>query len=31
MQGTATVSLADGGVSVDDCALVPAVRTTAGQ
>ena len=31
MQGTATVSLADGSVSVDDCALVPAVRTTAGQ
>jgi len=30
MQGTATVSLADGSVSVDDCALVPAVRTTAG-
>jgi hypothetical protein len=31
MQGTATVTLADGSVSVDDCALVPAVRTTAGQ
>jgi hypothetical protein len=31
MQGTATVSLSDGSVSVDDCALVPAVRTTAGQ
>jgi hypothetical protein len=31
MQGTATVRLADGSVSVDDCALVPAVRTTAGQ
>ena len=31
MQGTATLSLGDGSVRVADCALVPAVQTTAGQ